>query len=404
MIHLVWQLPLIWVAISQLGEVSQWPEAWQTLLLMSPYVIAAFGVFIAIWLNRAQPIMVLLTLAGLNWVLYYFLGADRESLSAHILYPLVALLLPISLFLWLLIPEKGVQNKPYLIMAFSLLGAQAFTIYWALDNLPINLISHISAPVQNLSLPIQIPIVALAVSALVILFMILRNVMCQRLKVLDNTLIWVLLLLLIGLNDFQSYGVMAWVSSIAGLMILLAIIFDAHQLAYTDELTGLKGRRALFESFMGLGRHYSIAMMDIDHFKKFNDTYGHDVGDIVLQAVAEELAQVKHGQVFRYGGEEFAVVFKGKTAEEAKDHLEVVREAIAQAGLKVKHKGKMTAVKVTVSFGVAMRHKHSKKATQVLKVADEALYKAKQAGRNCIILAGEKPAKAPVKKEEKKKA
>lgn len=404
MIHLVWQVPLLWLAISQLNDVGQWPEAWQTLLLMSPYVLAAFGMFIAVWLNRAQPLMVLLTLAGLNWVLYYFLGVDRQGLSAHVLYSILALLLPVSLFLWLLIPEKGVQNKPYLTFSFVLLAAQVVAIYWALDNLPIGLISHISAPVQNVSDAIHLPMVAAVVSVVVLLFMVLRNAMSQRLKVLDNTLIWVLLLLLIGLNDFESYGVMAWVSSIAALMILLAIIFDAHHMAYMDELTGLKGRRALFESFMGLGRHYSIAMMDIDHFKKFNDTYGHDVGDIVLKAVAEELVQIKQGSVFRYGGEEFAVVFKGKNLEEAKNHLEVVRQAIANANLKVKHKGKLTSVEVTVSFGLAARNGQRKKPTQVMKAADEALYQAKQAGRNCTIIAGDKSSKAAVNKEDKKKA
>ena len=101
-------------------------------------------------------------------------------------------------------------------------------------------------------------------------------------------------------------------SSLA-MIYLFTILIDSYFLAYRDELTGLASRRALYNLVLSLGRKYSVAMLDIDHFKKFNDTYGHDVGDQVLRLVAAKMARVSGGgKVFRYGGEEFTIVFPRK--------------------------------------------------------------------------------------------
>ena len=117
--------------------------------------------------------------------------------------------------------------------------------------------------------------------------------------------------------------------SACGLMVTLAIIMDSHDMAYRDELTGLPSRRALNQLLLGLGRRYTIAMLDIDHFKKFNDTHGHDIGDEVLRMVAMKIARVGGGgKAYRYGGEEFTVVFPGKSVEQAQPHLEALRASI----------------------------------------------------------------------------
>ncbi|MEP6888088.1 MAG: GGDEF domain-containing protein [Nitrospirales bacterium] len=81
-----------------------------------------------------------------------------------------------------------------------------------------------------------------------------------------------------------------------------------------------------------LGSHYVIAVIDVDHFKRFNDTYGHEVGDQVLKMVASHIGLVSGGgQAFRYGGEEFAVVFPGKSMPDAVPHLDVLRTRIEDA-------------------------------------------------------------------------
>ena len=189
------------------------------------------------------------------------------------------------------------------------------------------------------------------------------------------------------------------------LMIAAAVAHEAYQMAFRDELTGLPGRRALNERLQRLGRNYVLAMSDVDHFKKFNDTHGHDVGDQVLRLVASKLSKIGGGgRAYRYGGEEFALVFAGKTLEECLPHLEVIREAIAtynihlrnpdsrpqddQQGRQRRAGAAATTVAVTVSIGAAERQEQ-RTPEEVLKSADQALYSAKGAGRNCVMAFGQ---------------
>ncbi|WP_434766937.1 GGDEF domain-containing protein [Pseudomonas triticicola] len=189
------------------------------------------------------------------------------------------------------------------------------------------------------------------------------------------------------------------------LMIAAAVAHEAYQMAFRDELTGLPGRRALNERMQRLGRNYVLAMSDVDHFKKFNDTHGHDVGDQVLRLVASKLSKISGGgRAYRYGGEEFALVFAGKTLEECMPHLEMIRESIASYSIQLRNQenrpqddqqGRQrrggagaSAVSVTVSIGVAERVEQ-RTPEEVLKSADQALYSAKGAGRNCVMAFGQ---------------
>jgi len=186
------------------------------------------------------------------------------------------------------------------------------------------------------------------------------------------------------------------------LMIAAAVAHEAYQMAFRDELTGLPGRRALNERMQRLGRNYVLAMTDVDHFKKFNDTHGHDVGDQVLRLVASKLSKVTGGgRAYRYGGEEFALVFPAATMEECMPHLEAIREAIANYAIQLRNldhrpnddkQGRQrragagaSSVSVTISIGVAERLVDHRTPEEVLKSADEALYSAKGAGRNCVV-------------------
>ncbi|MCE7764570.1 diguanylate cyclase [Pseudomonas putida] len=198
------------------------------------------------------------------------------------------------------------------------------------------------------------------------------------------------------------------------LMIAAAVAHEAYQMAFRDELTGLPGRRALNERMQRLGRNYVIAMTDVDHFKKFNDTHGHDVGDQVLRLVASRLAKVTGGgRAYRYGGEEFALVFAGKTAEECVPHVEAVREVIANYVMHLRDQSSRPqddtsgrqrragssggTVSVTISIGVAERQVDHRNPEAVLKSADQALYSAKGAGRNCVMVHGQQSRRGAVR-------
>ena len=192
---------------------------------------------------------------------------------------------------------------------------------------------------------------------------------------------------------------LSWSATLVLLLLyfLLSVIISSYFLAYRDELTGLPSRRALYQTSLSLGRKYSVAMMDIDHFKKFNDTYGHDIGDQVLKLVATQLAKVKSGgRVFRYGGEEFTVIFPRKQAEQTLQELETLRQAIAdyqmvirqpvrvgKDGRKMKKSANTKSVSVTISIGVATRLP-KQNFEQVMKTADKKLYQAKKNGRNNV--------------------
>lgn len=186
-----------------------------------------------------------------------------------------------------------------------------------------------------------------------------------------------------------------------------SIIRDSHNMAYRDELTRLPHRRALNEQMMTLGSRYSLAMLDVDHFKKFNDTHGHDVGDQVLQMVAAKISQVSGGgKAYRYGGEEFAIVFSRMNKTDAFYYLDEVRKSIANYEMvmrrnpredtneekqqrKQRQRGSFRTasdkVSVTISIGVSDR-RGGENAEDVLKAADEALYAAKKAGRNQVCM------------------
>ena len=194
--------------------------------------------------------------------------------------------------------------------------------------------------------------------------------------------------------------------TIASLILSLAVIQDAYKMAFLDDLTGLPGRRALNREKKNLRGHYAIAMLDIDHFKNFNDTHGHDVGDQVLKMVATQLKKVTGGgKPFRYGGEEFTILFAGKGTEETLAHLEDLRTSVAAAKFRLRGKNRpktklngggetfrhrqealaeAALIGVTISLGVAKRNSRDDTPDGVLKVADQALYRAKGAGRNRI--------------------
>src|SRR5437660_11210609 len=108
-------------------------------------------------------------------------------------------------------------------------------------------------------------------------------------------------------------------------------------MAYHDELTQLPSRRALNEALLKMDDTYTIAMVDIDHFKQFNDKYGHDTGDQVLRLVASKLARVSGGgEAYRCGGEEFAIIFPEKTTAGVLGHLEKLRATVETSLLQVR--------------------------------------------------------------------
>jgi len=162
-------------------------------------------------------------------------------------------------------------------------------------------------------------------------------------------------------------------------------------IARRDPLTQLGNRRALDEDLQLLearvaryGHRYCMALLDVDQFKSFNDTYGHQAGDEILQTVAAQFkAQARGGDaVYRYGGEEFLCIFPEQTLTTGT--LAVQRMRLGVEGLAIPHRGDPHGV-LTVSAGMAVLDPlNPRSVRQVLEDADQALYRAKQLGRNRI--------------------
>ncbi len=174
-------------------------------------------------------------------------------------------------------------------------------------------------------------------------------------------------------------------------------------MALTDSLTGLHNRRYLsthldsvMERMRDSEKPVSLLMIDVDHFKRVNDTYGHGVGDEVLHEIGQQILRNIRGfdLAARYGGEEFAVVMPDTPVEVALGVAERLCEKMASEPVHVT--GSKDRIRVTLSIGVAVSEGLDETAKNLLKRADEALYEAKRAGRNQVIPTPPKAARAAV--------
>lgn len=184
-------------------------------------------------------------------------------------------------------------------------------------------------------------------------------------------------------------------AQIAGILDKTFLYQHAKELAYTDGLTGIFNRRYFDQRFQReilRARRYkrtlSILMVDIDHFKKYNDTVGHLLGDEVLRRVAKLLENnLRRADIIcRYGGEEFVVILP----EIDLKHAALVAEKLRQTVLHTSFPGeeKLPLKQLTISIGVAAYPENGKFDQEVLDKADQALYQAKRKGRNQVVTSG----------------
>jgi len=370
------------------------------LLNYLPYFLFVLTALMSFHFNRSRVFFCLLQLT-LLYPLFHTISSGWSPDQVELLVLMVGILVPLNLLFVSLFADRSlvsIQNYGFI----ALLLIEVAGVFWLLgghnQHYLHNLLEFSArlTPVSGINLP---PLALIVVGGVTIMLLMRLTVASTP---INNSLVAILILLSLALNGYRVEGLMILLFALAGLILLISLVQDSYNMAYQDELTGLMGRRALNDYLARLGRCYVIAMVDVDFFKKFNDKYGHDVGDQVLKMVAAQLMRTTGGaRTYRYGGEEFTLVFPRKQMQQVLPHLEAVREMIANYPLAIRdgarpvdveqgkkqreknHSGKGD-VYVAVSIGVAERNTELKIAAEVLKAADQALYRAKKLGRNRV--------------------
>ena len=395
-------LPLLVLALSfyALGKAALINSHYLALLGLLPYVVFALVLGLAHYFNRSRFFSAALLLSTAYWLIQGQLQTALAELYPLYFYTALSLLLPLGLLFLTILPERGLWNIHGLLplSITPLLMIMAYTASQQYSDEQLLAFTNLFAikPYGNYVLSIYASLGFLLSLLLGLMMLMIRNneaeaVFCACIIFAFATLV-----------GFDQPLISSILFSGCGMTLVIGLLRSSFEMAYRDDLTGLLGRRAFNEKLQGLGRQYAIAMVDVDHFKKFNDTYGHDVGDDVLKIVANHIAEVTGGGMsYRYGGEEFCVIFPGKNLKSCMPHLEAIREAIADYSITLRDKNtrpknskegatqrgrkrKKNTVSVTISIGIAEKTEKLASSQQVLKAADKALYKAKQNGRNCL--------------------
>jgi diguanylate cyclase (GGDEF)-like protein len=359
------------------------------------YVAVTFALMLGWRFDRSLLVFSTAVIALAIWLLNHYAAHDA---TGRIVADVVAVLLPLNLLGLSLSKERGIITLHGLLRWAAVL-LQAPLIWLLFRYQRFDWLGLFDTPLITSATLEEFKLQQPALLAFS-LTLLLSGYRAMRLNnPLHTAIFWAVALLFYTLLQGYSAALTTALFSSALLILIVAVLEISYTMAFRDELTGLTGRRALNQALPKLGSRYTIAMLDIDHFKKFNDTYGHDVGDDVLQMVAAKMNRISGGgKVYRYGGEEFTVLFPGKGVEEAQPHLEKLREAIATSGFTVREKkrpgskpettrkGSDKQVQITISIGVAEREGDNRDPEAVIKAADTALYRAKKAGRNCVSL------------------
>jgi len=370
-------------------------ESLASLRLYAPYLSLGFGLVISLAFKRGRALFAILSLLVADVAFTAYFGAALDKAGA-VVYGALCLFVPLNLALLALARERGALNihgarrLAGLALEIGAAAAVALNGYdWIVDAVYRPLFAR--PPLSPIP---QLGLLVMALSMLVALVCA-----AHRFGVTEAAFGVAIAAFSAACHAAGAPDTYAWLTA-AGVIVTAGVLQDSYRMAFRDELTGLPGRRALNEGLLELDGNYSIAMLDVDHFKCFNDTWGHEVGDQALKLVASRLQRVGGGGIaYRYGGEEFTIVFPGLHLPAALGHLERLRRDIEGYKFEIRSRKTRRArdknaqvpaddpsrwVSVAVSIGAAHRNDRLATPAAVMSAADQALYRAKQAGRNRV--------------------
>ncbi len=374
------------------------------------------GLLLSWRFHSSRIFSALLVLYLAQQAISYFCAGSFPARSASIALTSVGILVPLNFVLLSFSRERGFC-WPSLASTGTVLFIQSVVVLVLCRPEPLPAAHRVAhSPHLPLAFAVEVGFAAAAI-ILLIRYALFR-------QPAESGLLCALATCFLALDFGGSGRIPTSYFSAAAFILAGAVVETSYLLAYHDELTALPSRRAFNDALLRLTPPYSIAVADIDHFKRCNDTYGHETGDQVLQLVASRLARVSGGgQAYRCGGEEFVILFPGKTATAVLEPLEQLRRDIEASTLRLRgpdrrrqtrgpdrrnqrmrgrlHTGHAIRqlgqrppaweISVTVSIGVATSATEKQPVREVMHAADKALYRAKAAGRNRIESASSSP-------------
>jgi diguanylate cyclase (GGDEF)-like protein len=366
--------------------VPSWRETAVTFVPAYPNAAFAAGVVLALRFRRHRVFFVVLLIAAAERLVWL----AAESPVAHIVLGAASVWLPVNVAVLGWLPERY-GFRAAAAWTIGLLAIEAVLTALAVQPEAAPLAALLATPLGGWHLgPAGLAAFAAAIA-------LAATRAAARPYPIECGTMWTLVAALLAFaTGVPSLASIAFAG--AGLVLAVSLVEASYVIAYGDELTGLPGRRALTEALPRLNGVYTIAMVDIDHFKKFNDAYGHDVGDQLLRMVGARLGEVGGGgRTFRYGGEEFAIIFDDAALDEVVPHLEALRKRIETTGFALRgpdrprHRPEaprtarpVQRVSVSVSIGASSSNGGEERPEDVLDAADAALYRAKDGGRNRV--------------------
>lgn len=401
-LFLVYILPALIVVLTSLSFdwLKQANQVYQAQIQTIPYFAALMAFVLALQYYQTKTFFAALIVLA-TYVSYWQLLFGQHSNPLGIYWGLS--LIFCAQWLWLSFAKpanplsiKGMITLVVLLLPYIMLLADnnSYHIGQLIKSTP-------DAWRQDIVPGVWISPLALAIYAPTLALVAYRSV--KENALVSGAMLIILLATLAALIWLQRplYGVTFFVGS--SLTLVVSLFIESWAQAYRDELTGLASRRALMSRLQNLSGRYSLAVVDVDNFKIFNDRYGHDTGDDVLRIVAQQLMKVgPRNKAYRFGGEEFVILMPGKHLDDGHQLMDQLRKRIAnypviirdrvrrpnQDAQGVEQRGVTTVkrtIHITVSIGVAQPDARNLKPASVFKLADEALYRAKGQGRNQVV-------------------
>ena len=385
-------------------DASAWP-AYKPFQYM-PYVLLGIGFLLGGCFVQSRVSFLCLLLGVMTFLIHRSFFVKVDLARGNVIIFLSAIYLPLLTALFYHLDERGIFTFHGYVRVLVVFSAILMIVLLPGSRSLSHAISSVQpAILSSVSTGLRVPATGLLVFAGCVPVLLFRN--RHESPFLGPIFCLAILYVFAGLS-FRSgvwrldQGQAVFLSFMSGAALIFtwAIMESSWRHAQIDELTDLPGRRSLKHHLARLGSSYAVAVLDIDHFKKINDRYGHDTGDQVLKFIASHLKKNAAGRAYRYGGEEFVIVSERSEFDEVVSALDDLRKFIHSRRFVMRGKdrprkkpqGSRPAVsrredrslKLAVSIGVAKRSDRYASPQDVLDAADKALYRAKKDGRNCL--------------------